>query len=285
MPSLWYVENESINIKEGTRMEMINGLLLFFIGLFSGAYGVIVGAGGGFIFVPALLLIFKMSPPLAAGTGLTIVLINSLSGTIGYIRQKRIDYKLGAVLALGAAPGTFIGAKLSHIVSPGVFYGAFAVILVALGVFLFIKNSPRIAGQETRLEVAPSAEVSSEIDEKPPLPVTWLLVIGLIMGIVANFFGIGGGWLLVPILIYVFKVAPHQATATSLYSLSLYSFVGVLIQLFHQQIDWMAALWGGLGVMIGAQLGVALSNKLPGKVIIQMLSILLVGVGMRLMFT
>jgi uncharacterized protein len=67
----------------GVKMDITNGFLLLLIGILAGGYGTIVGAGGGFIFVPAMLLIFGMEPTIAAGTGLVIVLINSLSGVIG----------------------------------------------------------------------------------------------------------------------------------------------------------------------------------------------------------
>lgn len=263
-------------------MDFFTGFLLLIIGLLAGGYGVIVGAGGGFVFVPALLILFNMSPQMAAGTGLAIVLLNSLSGTIGYVRQKRIDYKLGLILALGAAPGTFLGVQLSQTVSDGVFYVAFAVMLIALGLFLFIKNKPGGVAQGAQLETAAASEPSERVYPASQKSFIGLLLLGLVLGIISNFFGIGGGWLLVPILIYLFKVPPHQATATSLFSLSLYAAIGVGIQIFHQHIDWMAVLWGGIGVMLGAQLGVFIANKLPGKAILQMLSVLLIGVGINL---
>lgn len=266
-------------------MDLFTCFLLLIIGLFAGGYGVIVGAGGGFIFVPALLILFNMTPQIAAGTGLVIVLLNSLFGTIGYVKQKRIDYKLGLVLTLGAVPGTFLGIQLSRMVSDGLFHVAFAVMLIALGMFLFIKNRPGRTVHGAQFETAAASEPLSRAFPASHKSFIGLLILGLVLGIISNFFGIGGGWLLVPILIYLFKVPPHQATATSLFSLSLYASMGVGLQIFYQHIDWMAVLWGGIGVMLGAQLGVLISNKLPGNVIIQMLSVLLIGVGLNLIVT
>lgn len=74
-------------------MDPVTGLLLLFIGFIAGGYGTIVGAGGGFIFVPALLLILKMDPEIASGSGLVIVLINACSGAAGYARQQKINYR------------------------------------------------------------------------------------------------------------------------------------------------------------------------------------------------
>jgi len=255
-----------------------------FLGLFAGGYGVIVGAGGGFIFVPALLIFLDMSPNIAAGTGLIVVLINSLSGIFGYVRQKRVNYKMGITLSIGAIPGTFIGVWLIQFSSSKWFYWIFAAILLILGIFLLLKNMP--SKKNSMSEVATASE-QLDIDEsnkRPEIKTEWLVCIGLLLGIISNYFGIGGGWLLVPILVYIFRVLPHYATATSIFSLCLYSSVGVFLHIYHGNVDWGAALWGGLGVLIGAQLGVYLSNRISGKVIIQMLSILLIAISLQLFF-
>lgn len=104
------------------------------------------------------------------------------------------------------------------------------------------------------------------------------------MGILSSYLGIGGGWLLVPLLIYIFHVPTHQATATSIFSLCLYSSVGVISHLFYGHIEWMTIFWGGIGVTIGAQLGVLSSQKISGNVIMQMLSVLLIVIGFRMYF-
>jgi uncharacterized protein len=259
--------------------ELTSFSLLFMIGLIAGAYGVMVGAGGGFIFVPALLIIFHLPPEKAVGTGLAIVLINALSGVLGYVKQKRINYKMGILISIGAIPGTFIGSWLIQFGSTEFFYVAFASMLISLGLFLMIKKAPH---QQAEQEVA--AAIESAIPKKNLPNALFLLLIGLLLGTLSNYLGIGGGWLLVPILIYLFHVVPHQATATSIFSLCIYSFIGLITQVYQGHIDWSSTLFGGLGVLIGAQIGVYLSCKLSGKLIIQMLSFLLIGVGIKLFF-
>lgn len=354
-------------------------LLLFFIGLIASAYGTIVGAGGGFIFVPALLLLLSYDPPIAAGTGLVVVLINALSGVVGYVRQKRVNYRFGLILSSAAIPGTFLGVWLSRIVTGHAFYLIFAVMLMSLGIFLLVKKEPKTASveegrfqQEAAATLTPegeqeaaevgvkalatgggaypvSAEHASEdrvsavdfsnerafpADEEllgtervrlfdsagdpgafgasssfaqreegaaaadfaaaegkaaPSQKKAWyqgfgatemgLIGIGFILGVIASFFGIGGGWLMVPILIYLFRVSPHIATATSVFSLSIYSLVGVFTHGAEGNIDWLTVLWGGLGTIIGSQLGVLISRRLPGRLIVQMLAVLLVFIG------
>lgn len=274
-------------------MGVSTGLLLLFIGIIAGGYGTIVGAGGGFIFVPALLLIFHLNPTIAAGSGLVIVLINSMSGVIGYAKQKRINYRTGFTLSIGALPGSLLGVWLLQIYSSNYFYIVLATLLVGLGVFLFASNSPlaklknkrapEISREGSMVSENSTMEVSETV-ENAKLPIAGLIPIGFMMGVLSSYLGIGGGWLLVPILIYVFKVSTHYATATSIFSLTLYSSVGVISQIFYSSIDWTTVLWGGAGVIVGSQIGVILAQKIPGKVIIQMLSVLLLVIGFRMYF-
>lgn len=258
-------------------MDITTGLLLLAIGIIAGGYGIIVGAGGGFIFVPALLLILDMPPEIAAGSGLLVVLINSLSGVFGYAQQKRIQYKTGIVLSISAIPGTILGVWLVQNNPASWFYSIFGGLLVVLSLFLFFKNSS-ISFRKT-----PQSRNSAE-QKKKEVSVKGLVLVGAVIGVVSSYLGIGGGWLLVPILVYIFGVATHYATATSIFSLCLYTAVGSVLQIYYGNIDWAAVLWGGLGVLIGSQLGVRLSNRISGTAIIQMLSFLLLIIGVRLLF-
>lgn len=276
-------------------MDLTTGFLLLLIGILAGGYGTIVGAGGGFIFVPALLLLFKMEPAIAAGSGLIIVLINSLSGVIGYAKQEKIQYRTGYTLAIGALPGSFLGVWLLQLYSSSYFYVIFATLLVGLGIFLFTKNLPeklkRHHPSEGYVYIAAgdssgNGDTLHTVDKEDGRSFEkWLIPLGLVIGILSSYLGIGGGWLLVPILIYVFKVPAHNATATSIFSLCLYSTIGVIAQLFYGHVDWTSVIFGGIGVIVGSQIGVLLSQKIPGKVIIQMLSVLLIFIGVRMYFS
>lgn len=273
-------------------MEFTTGILLVMIGIFAGGYGAIVGAGGGFLFVPALLLLFHVDPIIAAGTGLVIVLINSLSGVFGYAKQKRIDYRTGIMLGIGAFPGSLIGVHLLQVYSSTYFYFFFASVLVLLGFFLVVKNTNLLERKNSRKkaknEVAASREsienVASTLQANSKLQAKWLIPLGFFMGILSSYLGIGGGWLLVPILVYLFRVPIHIATATSIFSLCLYSTVGVVLQVWNGNVDWMIVLFGGMGIILGSQVGVLLSRKIPSRVIMQMLSFLLIVIGFRMYF-
>lgn len=272
-------------------MDLTTGLLLLLTGIIAGGYGTIVGVGGGFILVPTLLIVFDMEPVVAAGSGLVIVFINSLSGVFGYARKRKINYKTGLTLGIGALPGSLTGVWLLQIYSSTYFYFIFASILVCLGVFLFLKNPPNALRRKVKaqsdIERNSKGSFSRAMglnNSDHSIQTKWLLPLGFMMGVVSSYLGIGGGWLLVPILIYLFRIPAHNATATSIFSLCLYSLVGVFFNLFYSNIDWMTVLSGGFGVIIGSQIGVISSSKVPGKVIIQMLSIMLIIIGVRMYF-
>src|SRR5699024_5357383 len=197
--------------------------------------------------------------------------INSMTGVFGYAKQKMINYKIAFTIGISALPGAIAGVWLLEMFSSQYFYVIFATILVALGLFLFQKNSPWRKEMKTNDNAVRTAFSEG-----------WFIPLGFMMGVLSSYLGIGGGWLLVPILIYLFKIPTHQAAATSLLSLSLYSFVGVVSQFFYQNIDWMTILFGGAGVILGANVGVMVARKIPSKMVLQMLSVLLVIIGMRM---
>ncbi|SFD89507.1 hypothetical protein SAMN05216238_105183 [Lentibacillus persicus] len=260
-------------------MTVSTAIALFVTGVLAGSYGTVVGAGGGFIFVPALLIFFNMEPAIAAGSGLVIVLINALSGVTGYARQKRINYKAGLQIGIGAVPGSLAGVWLLTFQSSEstAFYWIFATALLSLGIFLFLKNM-------TSKNKGDMPAAYNQNAEKARLSTKWFLPLGFFLGILSSYLGIGGGWVLVPILIYIFRFAAHNAAATSIFSLCLYTTTGAFLQSLYGHVDWPTVLWGGLGTIIGAYLGVSLSKKVSSNVVIQMLSMLLVVMGMRLYF-
>ncbi|WP_040978391.1 sulfite exporter TauE/SafE family protein [Oceanobacillus jeddahense] len=257
-------------------MEVTTAIFILIIGIIAGGYGTIVGAGGGFIFVPALLILLNIDPVAAAASGLVIVFINTFSAIIGYAKQKNINYRIGGSIIIGAIPSSVLGAWLLQFIDANskVFYWSFASILLIFGIVLLYKNSNFSLNKK-----------KSNIDITLQIKTYRLILLGLLMGIISSFLGIGGGWLLVPILIYLFGLSVHQAAATSIFSLCIYSLVGVSTHIFYNNVNWSIVFWGGLGVIIGAQLGVFIAKKLSGQTILKMLSIVLCIVGVRMYFS
>ncbi|KIL49400.1 sulfite exporter TauE/SafE family protein [Jeotgalibacillus soli] len=258
-------------------MEWTMILLIIVLGIAAGGIGVLVGAGGGFIFVPAILLLLDTPPHVAAATGIVIVFFNALFGMFGYMKQSRIDYKAGLWLSIGAIPGSIIGISIHSIFQSDSFYTVFATLLVGIGLFLFYKNSP-FSKKSSSTDSRVSEFISLSTKGKKGI----VVLLGFGLGVISSFFGIGGGWMLVPILVYGFHLRTHRATATSIFALAIYSSVAAVIQTASGDVDWMLVGIGGAGVLVGSQIGTILSARLNSQVIVQVLSLILIITGGRM---
>jgi uncharacterized membrane protein YfcA len=119
-------------------MDPVISLLLFgLFGLAVGAYGTLIGAGGGFIIVPVLLLVLHWPHEKAVGTSLFVVAANATSGSIAYWRQKRIDLRTGPQFALATVPGAILGSYIVDLISGQTFYILFGSLLIAVSLYLF----------------------------------------------------------------------------------------------------------------------------------------------------
>lgn len=262
-------------------MEVDPALLwLLPLGFFAGGYGTLIGAGGGFILAPILLLLYPAeAPETATSISLAVVFFNALSGTLAYARSNRIDFKAGLVFALATIPGAVAGALATTAVSRERFNLIFGGVLIAVATFLVFNPGKKTA--------AGIALAGSSKQEAPKLNLLTLIagtVLSLLFGFISSFFGIGGGFLYVPALVYLLRFPIHIATATSLFVLTITAFAGsathVAAGLFHHGIRRTVVL--SIGAILGAQISARLSHRIGGDWIIRSLAVALGLVGLRL---
>lgn len=111
------------------------------LGFGAGAFGTLIGAGGGFVLTPILLLLFPDQPPeRLTSVSLAVVMLNALSGTEAYARMKRIDYRSGLIFAAATIPGAVLGALWTAKVPRRLFDLVFGLVLVGLSAFLMLKK-------------------------------------------------------------------------------------------------------------------------------------------------
>lgn len=156
------------------------------------------------------------------------------------------------------------------------FYIVFALMLTVLGMFLLVKTLPFLNKKKTKI-----TNVSENVKKSFSY---WFIPLGFFMGILSNYLGIGGGWLLVPILIYIFKIPSKEAASTSIFSLCIYTTVGAITQISIGNIDWLIVIIGSIGISIGAKIGLKIAEIIPEKLIMQLLSIVLIVMGIRMFF-
>lgn len=251
-------------------------LLLAAVGALFGTYGALIGAGGGFLIVPYLVLFQGIQPHQAAGTSLVAVFLNALSGSYSYGRQGRIDVRAGLVFAAATLPGAIVGGLAASRVSGATLRGAFGSLLLVMAVYLLWRvrpGSPQLK------------EGGGTQDLDRPRVFSWRLGVGLslLIGFLSSFFGIGGGIIQVPAFVNLLGFQPHVATATSLFIMIFTAGAGCIVYAVERHILWGPALALGVGVIAGGQLGPKLAPHIQGRWLMRLLTLAVAAVGIRLL--
>lgn len=268
---------------------MLSVVVFILTGILVGAFGTLIGAGGGFILTPILLLFFpKLAPSAITAISMTTVFFNSSSGSFAYSRMKRIDYKTGLVFAAATLPGTIIGT-IETVYMPrkafDILFGSFMLIFAVI-IVLKSKMGDHSAPPDKK---GPFRVVRKLIDAKGyetlfSFNMLIGIIISLFVGFLSGLLGIGGGIVHVPALVFMGFPA-HFATATSHFVLSLSSFTSLIVHITDGSLTGVVkmAICFGLGALLGAQLGARLSNRLKGSVILLCLAGALVIAGIRIL--
>ncbi len=262
------------------------GLVLLGLGI--GTYGTVVGAGGGFVLVPALLILYPdFEPEEVTAISLGVVFLSAVSGAAGYARQRWIDYRTGLLFAAASAPGVVAGAMLVQFVPERLFTGLFGLLLLGVAVVslwgrpLAIREPLRGGGVIRR--------VVTDADGKQYIYAyrIWQgLTLSLGIGVVSSLFGIGGGVIHVPAMILLLHIPVQLAVATSLFVLAFMSGGASVIHLAMgtlggEEATKIAAL--ALGAVPGAQLGTYLAQRIKGRTVLILLALGIVVLGARLL--
>ncbi len=242
------------------------GLELFGAAFVASVFGSMVGLGGGFILVPILRLFFGLGPADAAGTSLVLVTANSGAGAFTYLLQKRVNIRTGLLFALGGLPGSILGALLTKHISPQAFDWAFAIFLIAVAFDMIVNARRRVAG---RLE--------HESGHGKAMSYRASIALGFLVGVVSSLFGIGGGVIVVPSLLYFSNLPAHAISATSHFVLILTSPTGLIVHAFQHDIRLNEVVPLVAGGLLGGPLGARLSLRLKSPH-------LLIVVGIALIF-
>ena len=250
--------------------------LLLPIGVLVGLVGSLIGVGGGFFVVPFLLRAMDgFTKESASAASLGIVLLSAISGTLANAKRKRIDYRTGAVLAAGTLPGAWLGRVVIGRLTEREFAWSFGALLLAVAAYVFFVKLKKGRG----LVRGTPRELTDSEGQRHPYEVNLPLGFGVSLGIgvISSLFGIGGGLILVPFLVIVYGMPPVCATAAAQFTFVFAAAMGLAVSLAKGQLSGEGArVIGllGLGVVIGAQLGVVYAKRLPERVF----RLLLVGV-------
>jgi len=258
------------------------------VGTLSGTFGV----GGGFLMTP-LLILLGIPPAIAVASEANHIVGSSLSGTIGHLRRRAVDIRMGNVLLTGGVLGSIVGILIFNSLKEA----GFVDLLVTIAYFFFLTivgllmlyeslDSMGLLGHKKRSRFYHHSWVMGlplkvrfrrsglYISLIPPY------LVGFVVGILSAIMGVGGGFIMIPAMIYILRMPTSVVVGTSLYQIIfITSIVTILHATTNQTVDFVLALILLIGGTIGAQLGVRLSNKLKGPALRVALSILVLSVG------
>lgn len=274
----------------GCQLSLTVAGLLVFLGVSVGLFGTLVGAGGGFILTPVLLVLYPSDrPSTLTAISLFVVFFNAASGSAAYARQRRIDYRSGVAFAVATVPGAVAGALLVSVAPIRLFDGLTMALLAALAVWLMVGTRRSVEGSTGGSSNSPRTLTdTSGTDFTYSVPMGRGVALSVIVGFVSSFLGIGGGVIHVPLLIGALGFPIHVATATSHFVLANMAVVGTIT---HALAGDFAGGTGirrsvalSIGVIAGAQVGARLSQRTGGVLIRRLLAIALGALAVRLLF-
>lgn len=260
------------------------------LGFLIGAYGTLIGAGGGFVLMPVLILLYPAeNRELLTSISLAVVFFNASSGSWAYSRAGRIDFKSGLLFSIATVPGAVLGALTTARIPVRTFDAVVAFLMIGAAVFLLFEPK-RSNGKIGKM---PSHYLTRHIVEADGVHHTYsynpALGVGLsfFVGFVSSLLGIGGGIIHVPALVYLLNFPVHIATATSHFMLAVMALAGTLVHVatgtFAHGVHRTLML--AIGVLVGAQLGAWFSERVKGRWIIRGLAVALGFVGIRILLT
>ena len=264
---------------------VVNLLLLILLGVIVGTLGGFFGVGGGFL-ITGGLLVFGVPPLFAVGTGLTLIMGSSIINMLKHRGMGHVDFKLGLIMVCGTLPALILAERLNStleaagIAGPVIRY-VFVIFLTSLGFFIvydFLKTRRRTgadAGQVStvgfalRVQALRIAPHSIRIPGLKPLPTYVSLpvsgierisvfvpfLVGFGTGFFAGLLGAGGGFILMPLLVFVLGVPTAIAIGTDLFQITITGSLGTFIYSLGNHVDPLMAIIMLAAASVGAQLG------------------------------
>lgn len=264
------------------------------VGFLSGMFGV----GGGFLMTP-LLIFYGIPPAVAVGTEAAQIVASSVSGVLAHLRRKTVDFLMGGFLVIGGAAGSVVGIIIFRILRDmGQIEIAISIIYVLfLGVIGGLMLFEALGAALRAPTAAPAARKRRSVAWMAAMPFAMRfrrsqiyispippIVLGFFVGVLAAIMGVGGGFILVPAMLYILNMPTKIVVGTSLFQII---FVTAITTVLHaaanQTVDIILALLLLSGGVIGAQLGARAGVKMKAEHLRALLALIVLGVCARLL--
>jgi uncharacterized protein len=268
------------------------------VGLLSGLFGV----GGGFLLTP-LLIMFGIPPTVAAASDSNQIVAASTSGTYAHARSGTVDFKMGLLLLIGGVVGGTFGVRIIKLLNAMgeanfVITITYVVMLGSIGSYMFYDS---LSGLKRKSISEPSPEKStkpsmyakmmkslplqmefskSKITLSPLMP----FFLGVLVGVLSAIMGVGGGFIMVPVMVYLLRMPMHVVVGTSLFQI-LFTCINVTVMQawMNHNVDFILALTLLFGSVIGAQIGARIGKKLKADQLKILMSVIVLAVMLKML--
>ena len=277
----------------------VNVLLILFLGGVTGLLSGMLGVGGGFLMTP-LLIFIGIPPAVAVSSSANQIIAASFSGFLAHMRRQNVDFKMGFILLLGGFVGSSLGVWLFAILKAlgqidlvisltyVFFLGTIGMLMAVESTRAIIRKRKNILPPKKKKKTGWLSTVNlpfvtnfprSERDISIILP----LVIGFAVGVLVSLMGIGGGFVMVPAMIYILRMPTSVVFGTSLFQIMFITANVTLLQAINTHtVDVILAILLLTGSVVGAQFGTRLGMKLPAEQLRALLAFLVLTVVFKL---
>ena len=273
----------------------INVIFLLFSGLLVGFMSGLFGVGGGFLMTP-ILIFMGIPPATAVGTEANHILGSSVSGAIAHGRKKNIDYEIGLFLLIGGIFGSTLGVVFFKFLRESgnidlIISLMYIIFLAVIGTLMLIESSLSIIRKgNVKLNNKRKRNISHYLplkykfkQSKIYVSILVPVIIGAFVGILSALMGVGGGFVMVPAMIYLLGMNTVYAIGTSLFQIVFVTTNVVILQAtYNQSVDILLAIFLLIGGVIGAQIGSRYSSRLKGEHLRILLAIAVIGVCLKM---
>jgi len=276
----------------------VNVFVLFGMGAGVGFLSGMFGVGGGFLMTP-LLIFYNIPPAVAVATEANQIVASSFSGALAHFRRGTVDIKLGSMLLVGGIIGSALGVAIfSSLREAGqldlIISILYVVFLGTVGTLMVVESLNAIRKSRNNPDVATELPKQRGWISNLPfkmrfhksqlyLSVIPVLVLGMLVGILASIMGVGGGFIMVPAMIYLLRVPTNVVIGTSLFQIMFVTMFTTIAQsATNQTVDIVLALILMVGGVIGAQFGAQAGQKLKGEQLRALLGLIVLAVCIRL---
>lgn len=272
-------------------MLIIESLL---VGLAIGCVVGLLGAGGGILSVPVLVYLLHQNAYNAAAGSLIIVGLTSIVSLIPQLKSGKIQWRDGIIFGVLSVVGSVIGSRLSLMVDETVLMVLFGLLLTVVAIVMFRKairtrkmENKQLyeAEAQTDIEIEPNQGDEQEnelatLPEKKSRNIFVVIFAATITGFLTGFFGVGGGFIVVPMLIFALGFKMRQASATSLVVMTISSISGLLARIGTSVVlDWAVLIPFAAASMLGGVIGGFTNEKFRASTLTTMFAVLLAGVA------